>query len=138
MSYTGGMASTFEARHKRATDAALEAGAQELINGLKDQNPLGLAGGYKTGAFVTGNLLGSLDKTDPYTHEGVRAISVYTDLVYAEIWEGPPGSKWESGHYNIFSRKQEQPRKRWYPTLHRKQEDILAAYWRVYKRFMGG
>jgi hypothetical protein len=131
MSYTGSMAGTFATRHRKATDDALVASAQELINGLKDPKPLGLRGGYTSGAFVTGNLLGSIQATDPYTDKGVRAILVFTDLAYAEYWDR------ERGHYNIFSRRQEQE-SRWKPTLRRKDEDILAVYARVYRRSMGG
>jgi hypothetical protein len=39
------------------------------------------------------------------------------------------------GHVNAFTRKYERE-ERWYPTLIRKDEDIAAAYARVYKRFM--
>jgi hypothetical protein len=136
MSYTGSMAKTFAQRHAKATDDALRAGAQELINGLKDPKPLGLRGGYTSGAFVTGNLLGSIQATDPYTEKGTRHISVYTDVPYAEMWEGPPGSKWEKGHYNIFTRKVMQV-KVWEPTARRKDEDVHRVYARVYKRSMG-
>jgi hypothetical protein len=127
MPYTGSMAGTFAQRHARATDAALEAGAQELINGLKDTKPLGLTQGYTSGAFVTGNLLNSIFATEPYTANGTRHISVYTDVPYALYWE--------MGHVNAFTRKYERE-ERWYPTLIRKDEDIAAAYARVYKRFM--
>jgi hypothetical protein len=129
MPYTGSMAGTFQQRHRTATDAALTAAAQELINGLKDPKPLGLRGGYTSGRFVTGNLLGSIAATEPYTDKGTRHISVYTDLEYAKHWE--------EGHNNIFSRRREQE-ERWRPTLQRKEEDILAVYSRVYRRSMGG
>jgi hypothetical protein len=135
MPYTGSLAGAFASRHERATKAALEASAQELINGLKDPKPLGLAGGYTSGAFVSGNLLGSIQASDPFIEKGAWQIFVFTDVRYAEMWEGPPGSKWEKGHYNIFSRKVEQE-KRWRPTLMRKDEDIFRAYERVYSRFM--
>jgi hypothetical protein len=138
MPYTGSMAGTFAQRHARATDAALEAGAQELINGLKDMKPLGLAKGYTSGDYVTGDLLASIQATDPYTQAGTRHISVYTDLMYAVYWE--------YGHYNVFVAGGSTTiggndaayvrEERWYPTLIRKDADILAAYARVYKRFM--
>ena len=127
MSYTGSMAGTFAQRHARAIDAALEAGAQELINGLKDDKPLGLTQGYTSGDFVTGNLLNSIQATDPYTEKGTRHIRVYTDVLYALYWE--------MGHQNVFTRKYER-QERWGPTLQRKDEDIFAAYARVYQRFM--
>ena len=129
MSYTGSMAGVFAARGRKATDDALRAAAQELINGLKDPKPLGLRGGYTSGAFVTGNLLNSIQATDPYTDRGTRAISVYTDVNYALFWE--------EGHDNRFTRRREQE-ERWKPTLRRKEEDILLVYSRVYRRSMGG
>lgn len=127
MGYTGGFAPTFTQRHARAVDAALEAGAQELINGLKDPKPLGLRGGYTSGAFVTGNLLNAIFATDPYTQAGTRHISVYTDVDYARFWE--------EGHENRFTRRREQ-QERWAPTLRRKDEDIFMAFARTYQRFM--
>jgi hypothetical protein len=138
MSYTGSMAGTFAQRHTRAVDAALEAAANELINGLKDEKPLGLNKGYTSGDFVTGDLLNSIQATNPYTSAGTRHISVYTDLMYAVYWE--------YGHYNVFVAGGSTTiggndaayvrEERWYPTLIRKDEDIMAAYSRVYKRFM--
>ena len=127
MTYTGGFVPTFAQRHARATDAALEAGANELINGLKDTKPLGLTQGYTSGAFTTGNLLNSIQASEPYTEAGTRHIRVFTDVLYALYWE--------MGHLNAFTRKYERE-ERWGPTLQRKDEDILAAYTRVYKRFM--
>lgn len=128
MPYTGSMAGAFASRHTRATDAALEAAAQELINGLKEQKPLGLAQGFTSGAFVTGNLLNSIFSTEPYTENGTRHIAVYTDVMYAVYWE--------YGHLNLFTRKYER-QERWGPTLRRKSDDMVAAYARVYSRFMG-
>jgi hypothetical protein len=127
MTYTGSMAGAFKARHDRATDAALEAGAQELINGLKDEKPLGLTQGYTSGDFVTGETINSIQATDPYTEKGTRHIRVFTDLLRALYWE--------LGHINLFTRKYER-QERWGPTLIRKDEDIFAAYARTYKRFM--
>jgi hypothetical protein len=127
--YTGGFVPTFSQRHQRATDDALRAGAQELINGLKDSKPFGLRGGYTSGAWVTGNVLNSIFATEPYTQAGTRHISVYTDVDYARLWE--------DGHNNRFTRRFEQ-QQRWAPTLRRKDEDILLVYARVYKRMMGG
>jgi hypothetical protein len=129
MSYTGGMATTFRERHERATQAALRAAAQELINGLKEPKPLGLRGGYTSGAFVSGNLLGSITPTDPQKDKGGWHIFVGTDVEYAVFWDR------ERGHYNIFTRKVER-QERWKPTLIRKMDDINEAYGRTYRRFM--
>lgn len=128
MSYTGSLALTFKARHSKASDDALRAAAQELINGLKDQKPLGLTGGYTSGAFTTGYNVNAIVATDPLTTPGgSRIIFVTTDSPYAVYWE--------FGHVNLFTRKYER-QERWAPTLQRKDEDIFAAYARVYKRFM--
>lgn len=127
MSYTGSMAGAFRQRHERATQAALQAGAQVVVNGLKDEKPLGLVGGYTSGAFVTGNLLGSIMMTEPQQDGGAWVIFVYTDVMYAVYWE--------YGHYNIFTRRYER-QERWLPTLVRTREDVIKAYQRVYVRFM--
>jgi hypothetical protein len=128
MTYTGSMAGTFAQRHARATDAALEAGAQELINGLKDTKPLGLTQGYTSGDFVTGDNVNAIFMTPVSAGpSGAKFILVSTDSPYALYWE--------MGHVNAFTRKYERE-ERWYPTLIRKDEDIFAAYARVYKRFM--
>lgn len=127
MSYTGSMAGAFRARHERATQAALQAGAQVVVNGLKDDKPLGLVGGYTTGAFVTGNVLNSVYATDPQRDGGGWHVMVATDVMYAVYWE--------YGHYNIFTRKYER-QERWLPTLIRTRENVIAAYQRTYVRFM--
>lgn len=121
------MAGAFRSRHERATQAALTAGAQVVINGLKDEKPLGVRGGYTSGDFVTGNLLNSIQTSDVQTDAAGTFIMVYTDLMYAVYWE--------YGHYNIFTRKYER-QERWFPTLIRTREDVIRAYQRVYTRFM--
>ena len=128
MTYTGGLVPTFKVRANNARNNALAAAAQELINGLKDPKPLGLRGGYTSGKFVTGNLLNSIQATDPYFESGAWHISVYTDVDYAAFWE--------EGHENRFTRRREQE-ERWKPTLRRKEEDIVRVYARVYSRIMG-
>ena len=126
MAYTGSMAATFKARHGPAVDAALKAAAQELINGLKDQKPEGLTGGYTSGDFVTGKSLGEIFATDPMSSPGgKRLIFVSTDSPFAVYWE--------MGHVNLFSRKYERE-ERWGPTLSRKYDDCMEAYARVYSR----
>lgn len=126
MAYTGSMAGAFTSRHDRAVKAALQAGAQVVVNGLKDEKPLGVRGGYTSGAFVTGNVLNSIFITDPQQDRGWH-ILVATDVMYAVYWE--------FGHYNVFSRKYER-QERWLPTLQRTSENVLAAAQRVYTRFM--
>ena len=127
MGYTGSMAGTFRQRHERATAAALQAAAQVVVNGLKDAKPQGLAGGYTSGDFVTGNLINSIDTTAVQTDSGGAHIMVYTDVMYAVYWE--------YGHFNIFLRRFIRE-ERWRPTLDRKSDEAFRAYARVYDRFM--
>lgn len=129
MSYTGSMAATFRARHDRATDDALKAAAQVVVNGLKEQKPQGLRGGYTSGAFVTGATLGSIFITEVFQGpSGEKFILIATDSMIAVYWE--------YGHVNLFTRKYERE-ERWRPTLERKYDDAMAAYARVYQRSMG-
>lgn len=127
MGYTGSMAGAFRERHERAVEAALEASAQVVVNGLKEPKPLGLAGGYTSGAFVTGNLINSVFISDVGSDADGMFILVATDVMYAVYWE--------YGHYNIFLRRYIRE-ERWGPTLTRKQDELAAAYARVYARFM--
>jgi len=129
MPYVGGLAIAFQGRNGGATEAALKAAAQVVVNGLKDEKPLGVRGGFTSGAFVTGNLLGSIDMTDVVRTPEGPAIAVYTDAEYAVYWE--------YGHFNIFSRKYERE-ERWEPTLRRVADEANAAFARTYRRFMGG
>lgn len=127
MPYSGSMAGAFRQRHERAVRAALQAGAQVLINGLKEQKPAGLAGGYTSGAFVTGEGLASIFMADPQQDGGVWVIFVATDDVKQVYWE--------YGHFNLFTRKYERE-ERWHPTANRKAGEVHTAYARVYDRFM--
>jgi hypothetical protein len=127
MSYTGSMAGAFRSRHERATQAALTAGAQVVVNGLKDEKPLGLRAGYTSGAFVTGNILNSIYTTDPQQDGGGWHVLVATDVMYAVYWE--------YGHVNLFTRRYERE-ERWEPTLRRTRDEVVKAYQRVYARFM--
>ena len=127
MSYTGSMAGVFKSRHEAATKAALEAAANVVVNGLKDDKPLGLNQGYTTGAFVTGNNVNSIQTTEPKQDGAGWHVLVFTDLMYDVYWE--------YGHYNIFTRKYER-QERWLPTLIRTQDEQVKAYQRVYVRFM--
>jgi hypothetical protein len=127
MPYTGSMAGAFRSRHERATAAALQGGAQVVVNGLKEPKPNGLRGGYTSGAFVTGNVLNSVFVT-PVRQDGAGwHVFVATDVMYAVYWE--------YGHYNIFLRRFVRE-ERWRPTLDRTSDGVIAAYQRVYARFM--
>ena len=127
MSYTGGLALTFRQRRDRATEGALRAAAQVMVNGLKDPKPDGLRGGYTSGAFVTGNVLNSVFVTDVQRDLGGWSIAVATDVMYAVFWE--------FGHVNIFTRRYERE-ERWRPTMLRKADEAMDAYQRVYARVM--
>jgi len=121
------MAGTFKSRHERAVDAALKAAAQVVVNGLKDEKPEGLRGGYTSGDFVTGNILNSITISDTAKDAKGCYVLVGTDVMYAVYWE--------FGHINVFTRKYERE-ERWGPTLSRTSDDATAAYRRVYARFM--
>jgi hypothetical protein len=121
------MAGTFRARHERAVDAALRAAAQVVVNGLKDEKPEGLRGGYTSGDFVTGNILNSITISDTARDRQGTFVLVGTNVMYAVYWE--------FGHINVFTRKYER-QERWGPTLARTSDEATAAYRRVYARFM--
>jgi hypothetical protein len=123
------MAKMFELHHGRAVDDALRAGAEEYIEGLKEPKPLGLGGGYTSGAFSKDRQVDSLKAGDPFTSKGARSIAVYTEVPWAAAWE--------EGHDNIFTRRRER-KQIWESTSQRKREDIFAAQARAYKRAFGG
>jgi hypothetical protein len=125
MGYTGGLGAYFRTHRQRATDAALRASAQVIVNGLKEKSTSGgLAEGYTSGAFVTGTLLNSIFISEPFTDAGGKRFRLIgTNLAYAVYWE--------VGHYNIFTRRYERE-ERWRPTLLRKYDEAVAAYHRAY------
>lgn len=87
-------AALVEAALTRAVEAGVNAGAQHYANEVKR----GLAGGYTSGRFVTGNVMNSVRVLAPAVRDGdeVRAI-VGSDVLYALFWE--------LGHVNIFVRQ---------------------------------
>lgn len=114
----------FWRRWDRARRSGLIAGAQVLVNALKRE----LAGGYTSGAFVTGALLNDIKKGTPYKVEGDElAIDVGTRLLYPVFWE--------LGHYNAFTRRYERVQV-WEPTAQRELPAMVEAFSRVFHRFM--
>jgi hypothetical protein len=107
-----------------ARDAALIAQAEVVRSAVKE----GVRGGYKTGAFTTGHALNSVKITAPYDGEGGRAVSVYSDVDYMLYWE--------IGHLNTYTRKFER-KEVWHPALLNTTPEQLAAFNRVFARFMG-
>lgn len=116
----------FYSRNDRARAAGLIAAAQVIINAVKRS----LAGGYTSGAFVTGNVLSSVTKSDPRpTGDGEYQISIGTNVKYALFWE--------LGHHNIFTRKYERVEV-WLPAMLNNLDAAMLAFQRVYKRVMAG
>lgn len=111
------------ARMRRARMAGLIAAATVLINAVKR----GLAGGYTSGDFVTGNVLNSVTRDEPNVSGPVGTIHVGTNVPYALFWE--------LGHVNLFTRKYERVEV-WMPALLSNKEQMAAAYARAYARVM--
>jgi hypothetical protein len=110
-------------RLRRARMAGLIAMATVLINAVKR----GLTGGYKSGAFVTGNVRSSVTRDEPDVSGPVGSINVGTNVDYALYWE--------VGHYNIFTRQFERVEV-WMPAATSNREQMAAAYARAFQRTM--
>lgn len=108
----------------RATDAGLLAAAAVVENRVKE----GLAGGYTTGAFVTGHVLNSVTHSEPAMDDRGHFILVGTDVSYALFWE--------VGHTNLFTRRFER-KEVWMPALLSTRPEQLAAFHRAFQRVMG-
>ena len=112
-------------RMKQATAGGLLAAAAVVENKVKD----GLRGGYKSGLFVTGNVLSSVNHSEPAVDQNGAYILVGTDVMYALFWE--------LGHLNTWTRRFER-KEVWVPALNSTRTEQLAAFQRVYARMMGG
>ncbi len=110
---------------QKATEAGLLAAAAVVENEVKT----GLRGGYTSGNFVTGHVLASVTHSEPSLGPSGAFILVGTDVMYALFWE--------LGHMNLFTRKFER-KEVWMPALLSTRAEQLAAFQRVYQRFMGG
>lgn len=108
-----------------ARGAGLLAAAAVVENKVKE----GLRGGYKSGAFVTGNVMASVNHSDPVVDVSGAYILVGTDVMYALYWE--------LGHNNLFTRQFER-KEVWMPAFLSSRAEQVAAYQRTYARFMGG
>ena len=109
------------AKTRRARSAGLIAAATVLINAVKR----GLRGGYKSGAWVTGNVMNSVTRSEPDLALG--EILVGTNVNYALFWE--------LGFMSAWSRKFER-KEVWMPAMLSNREQIAAAYARAYAREM--
>src|SRR5688572_11823100 len=110
---------------QQATAAGLLAAAAVVENRVKE----GLRGGYKSGRFVTGNVLASVNHSEPEIGPNGAFILVGTDVMYALFWE--------LGHQNLFT-KQFERKEVWMPALLSTRAEQLAAYHRAFGRVMGG
>jgi hypothetical protein len=114
-----------ESRMRAASFAGLEAAAAVYENAVKDE----LRGGYTSGDFVTGQSVSAVAHSEPEMDSDGAFILVGTSLLHNLYWE--------LGHQNLFTRRFERVEK-WVPTFYRTREQQLAAFQRVYLRFMGG
>lgn len=122
MAYTSHLPAV-RSRLERAIDGALIAAATVVENDVKRR----LIGGYTSGAFVTGNVLNSVTRTEPQRDAQGPFILVGTDVLYALFWE--------IGHHNLFTRKYER-KEVWMPALLDTKARQLAAAQRVFTRIM--
>src|SRR5688572_4044610 len=76
-----------------ATAAGLLAAAAVVENKVK----IGLRGGYTSGRFVTGNVMASVNHSEPEIGPNGAFILIGTDVMYALYWE--------IGHLNLFTEK---------------------------------
>jgi hypothetical protein len=111
-------------RTQRATDAGLRAAAQVIVNAVVR----GLAGGYKSGKFVTGLNTASVVSTDPMTRFGERVI-----LVGTSIKDPAYPLFWEVGFFSRWSRKFER-KEVWGPALRDNADRAQAAFARAARR----
>lgn len=121
--YQSNLAAVLE-QMNAARDAALIAAGEVVRTEVKRR----VIKGYTTGAFVTGETAASVKITVPYDGPAGRAVSVYTELMTALYWA--------AGHLNRFTRKYERV-DHWTPSLTETTPDQLAAFNRVFARFMG-
>lgn len=124
MTYTSNLG-TVLARMDEARRGGLVAAARVLHTEVRN----GLRGGYKSGAFVTGNVVGSVTMSEPLVTVSEGSITVGTNVPYALFWE--------LGHQNAWTRKYER-KEVWMPALSANAERMRAAYWRVVRRVLEG
>ena len=99
------------------------AAAYVLVNAVKRS----LRGGYTSGNFVTGGVINSVTRGQPFRDGMGWTIEVGTNLMYALFWE--------IGHHNLFTRKYERVEK-WRPAFMDSREAMRAAYSREWQRRM--
>jgi DNA-binding Lrp family transcriptional regulator len=122
MSYRSNRAA-IEARLARARSAGLIAAATVYVNAVK----LGLRGGYTSGAFVTGNVINSVTRSEPDLVRG--EILVGTNVLYALYWE--------LGHINLFLRRYVR-KEVWMPALSESAARMRDAYAVAFRRVWAG
>jgi len=107
---------------------ALDAGLIGAGYVYRNEVMRGLAGGYTTGAFVTGRVMNSVTISDPYDGDnGGRAISVGTDVDYAAFWE--------QGHMNLFTRQFERV-EIWGPALDSSGPEMMDVFSELARSYM--
>lgn len=113
----------FNADNDAAQQFALIAAAYVLVNAVKRA----LKGGYTSGAFVTGHVINSVTRGEPFREATGFSVLVGSNVPYALFWE--------IGHHNLFTRKYERE-ERWRPAFMDSREAMSQAYSREYQRRM--
>lgn len=122
------------AKLARATDVALQAGAQVVQNDVKLRFK-SRKHGYTTGAFARPGrgVTATITRSEPFTHEDGRRVVVGTNQRSADGYPYPLA--WELGHYNIFTRKRERV-ETFRPALFDNAQRVKDAFARRFRRFM--
>lgn len=115
--------SAFKRDADRAAELGVIAAAYVLVNSVKRA----LRGGYKSGDFVTGNVINSVTRGTPFREGSGWSIRVGTNVKYALYWE--------IGHFNAWTRRYERE-ERWRPAFMDARREMVAAYSRTWKRHM--
>jgi hypothetical protein len=115
----------FRERFPAAIDAALIAAGDEYKSAVQAK----LSGGETTGAFTTGEGARAVERSDPYSLDSDRAVSVGTDDEKQRYWE--------LGAFNAFTRRFERV-EHWRNALVQSLPQIGEAFRRTFVATLGG
>jgi hypothetical protein len=121
----------------RATDLALQAGAQVVQNDVKLRFRT-RKHGYTTGAFARPGrgVTAMITRSEPQTtSDGTRRVTVGTNARSADGYPYPLA--WELGHRNVFTGNHERV-ETFRPALFDNAQRVQDAFARVFKRVMDG
>lgn len=108
--------------------AAIDAGVVAMAEVPMAKTRQDLATGFTSGRFTTGASADSVRRTEPFDHQGGRAVSYGTDLFYHRFWT--------LGGMNPFTRQFERVDK-WTPHFYESRDEMLSAFASVFRRVVG-